>query len=200
MTDLLGNDADIMDITSGGSVPTRYCNAPGCDQPIALDAHRNTKKCPDHFVGAKGSAKPKKDAAPGMGGVHINLPPPGKADKKSEKAQTVAAGAEAMFGFIPMGLTMFGDPECAAIWATQLPEIAQQLGKLAEYHPGLVKLFAPVSSSGEGAAWFGLFLATTPALLATLAHHNLLPQKMAGGIAAAGRQLVEEDDAGSNPF
>jgi hypothetical protein len=33
-------------------------------------------------------------------------------------------------------------------------------------------------------AWFGLFMATSPVLLAILLHHNLLPEKIATSLAA----------------
>jgi hypothetical protein len=33
-------------------------------------------------------------------------------------------------------------------------------------------------------AWFGLFMATSPVILAILLHHNLLPEKIATSLAA----------------
>lgn len=171
------------DLLAATAATVRFCNEPDCGQPIAPDAHRNTKKCPDHFVGVAGkNRRGPRDKAPV---INVKLPGPPKADKKNVLANDVAAGAEAMLGFIPLGFGMFGDAQCAALWKGSLPSICEQIGRLSEFHPGIAKLFAPVSNAGEGAAWFGLFMAMSPVVIATLAHHGKLPPSLMEGIAAA---------------
>ena len=104
--------------------------------------------------------------------------------KANSEDAKLKAGALKLLGFIPLGFVLVGDATCSAAVEQALPAIADQLVALCEYHPNLKKILAPTETTGEAMAWFGLFMATSPVLLAILLHHNLLPEKIATSLAA----------------
>jgi hypothetical protein len=161
------------------------CQQPHCENP----PQEGSKNCEGH----KGKRAPKAADAPGP---TLHIPEAPKVTRKDARAQEVAAGAETMLGLVVMGLGLTGDEVCTAAWAAAVPQIAAQLGELSKYHPGIAKLFVSAGGGGEGVVWIGLGFAVAPALLATLAHHHMLPEGLAvkiGGITAA----VVADGAGA---
>lgn len=162
-----------------------------CQQPHCTNPREGTSaNCIDH----KGKRAPR--VADDREGPTLHIPEPKAPTRKDVKAQEVAAGAETMLGLVVMGLGLTGDDVCTAAWAAAVPQIAAQLGELSKYHPGLAKFFVSSGVGGEGTVWVGLGFAVAPALLATLAHHHMLPEGLAvkiGGITAA----VVADGAGA---
>ena len=160
-------------------LPELICQQPHCTNP----AEGRGANCIDH----KGKRAPKAgDDQPT--GPTLHIPEPKAPPRKDARAMEVAKGAETMLGLVVMGLGLTGDEVCTAAWQAAVPQIAAQLGELSRYHPGLAKLFVSSGVGGEGTVWIGLGFAVAPALLATLAHHNMLPQGLAvkiGGITAA---------------
>ena len=188
MTDLLDEAAQdsgpavVDDANSAGprtDEPELICQQPHCTNP----AEGRGANCIDHK--GKRSPKPGDDQPTGP---TLHIPEPKAPTRKDARAMEVAKGAETMLGLVVMGLGLTGDEVCTAAWQVAVPQIAAQLGELSRYHPGLAKLFVSSGVGGEGTVWIGLGFAVAPALLATLAHHNMLPQGLAvkiGGITAA---------------
>ena len=165
------------DHQEGTDAPELICQQPHCTNP----AEGRGANCIEH----KGKRAPRSGDDTGP---TLHIPEAPKVTRKDARAQEVAAGAETMLGLVVMGLGLTGDDVCTAAWAAAVPQIAAQLGELSKYHPGLAKFFVSSGVGGEGTVWIGLGFAVAPALLATLAHHNMLPQGLAvkiGGITAA---------------
>lgn len=180
MTDLLD---DTLEPGVAGAPPVDYCQRPGCDLPLPDGHHPMRKYCDEH---QPKQSKPKGDKPPKSVTVNFKTTAPKAA--KAGPAEEVRAGATSALTFVALGFQFVGDLECAAAIQAQTPQIAAQLGELAQYHPGLAKIFSPVNAQGEAAAWLGLAIAVAPVVIAILAHHNLLPTSVAeklGGLAGA---------------
>jgi len=180
MTDLLD---DTFEPGVAGAPPVDTCQRPGCDLPLPEGHHPMRKYCDEH---QPKQSKPKGDKAPKS--VTVNFKTSKPAAAKKGPAEDVRAGATSALTFVALGFQLVGDLECAVAVSAQTPQIAAQLGELAQYHPGLARIFSPVNAQGEAAAWIGLAIAVAPVVIAILAHHNLLPAAVAekiGGLAGA---------------
>ena len=148
----------------------RPCQRLGCPDFLPVGAIKTQKYCPEH--------QPKKKKL--LGGpsgplpprVTINVPKTG-ASKADSDAAKVEAGALSMFSLAATGLALV-DPVCAKAIYDAVPAIARQLGELSKFQPVLKKIFTPGEGTDESLAWVGLFLVTSPVIVAILAHHNLL--------------------------
>lgn len=166
-----------------GAPVVDYCQRDGCDEPLPQPHHPMRKYCDDH---QPKQSKPKTDKAPKSVTVNIKAPAAPKA-KKGPSADVVA-GSTQLLSFVSLGFSLVGDVECAAAVSGSAANIAAQLGELAVYHPGIAKIFSPMSASGETGAWIGLAIAVAPVVIAVLVHHELLPASIAekiGGLAGA---------------
>ena len=178
MTDTL----DDLEPGVAGAPPVDFCQKPGCENPLPDPHHPMRKYCDDH---QPKQSKPKTDKPPKSVTVNFKTTAPKAAKGPAEE---VRAGATSALTFVALGFQLVGDLECAAAISAQTPQIAAQLGELAQYHPAIAKIFSPVNAQGEAAAWLGLAIAVAPVVIAILAHHNLLPASVAeklGGIAGA---------------
>ena len=188
MTDLLD---DVIFDEADPSGPT--CPFPAddgiCGLPIPVKGepgyHYMRRYCDEHKPEPQKAKPKKKERAPRSVQPKITVQVGSNREPKvnSEDAK-LKAGALKLLGFIPLGFALTGDAVCQAAVEQALPAIADQLVALCEYHPGLKKILAPTESTGEAMAWFGLFMATSPVILAILLHHNLLPEKIATSLAA----------------
>ncbi len=177
----------------------RICADPDCENPLASDAHKFARYCPEHAKGArpksaKPRGRPRKDTPPKIV-FDINS----KSTGESAMVQRVQKGAEAYLKVASLGLQMMGDEVCAAAVAAGSKELAAALAQLSKYQPALQKIFAPISASDQTAAWLGVAVASAPVLLPVLAHHNLLPKK-AGVLLSGfmvGSQMEADDASGS---
>jgi hypothetical protein len=167
---------------------SRLCRYDGCTNVLSPDLAKRIKYCDEHRPDSHGRRPGENDKAPrvviDIGGKNKG----GRAAAKDQRAADVAEAAVPLLSLIVSGLALSGDEVCTAAWLKQVPQIAVQLGELSRYHPGLAKLFISTGGDNEFTAWMGLSMSVLPALIATLAHHNLLPEKMAahiGGIAVA---------------
>lgn len=147
----------------------RPCQRLGCSDFLPAGAIKTQKYCPEH--------QPKKKNLGGPAGplpprVTINVPKTG-ASKTDSDAAKVEAGALSMFSLAATGLALV-DPVCAKAVLDAVPAIARQLGELSKFQPVLKKIFTPGEGTGEALAWVGLFLVTSPVIVAILAHHNFL--------------------------
>lgn len=118
--------------------------------------------------------------------------------KSSPAIAAVEEGAAQMLNLIPMIMAMTGDEVCPPEIAKAIPAIAHQLAVLSTYHPFIKKIFASGESTGEAMAWLGLIIATSPVIIAILAHHDLVSGKIAERIAVAaafGKAVAESADA-----
>lgn len=123
----------------------------------------------------------------------VKVPSPAKS-KLDDRQQAVEQGFIDMMGIVPMGMAAFGDEVCPPAIKAALPAIGHQIAILSKYHPVLAKIFADGEISGELMAWFGLLLATTPVLIAVLAHHDMVPETIAKRVAytaAMGPAIME---------
>jgi hypothetical protein len=213
VSDLAGSDlSGIVGDVPPGSIddpaddPRVECARDGCTNtfvrgPGAGAAQR--KYCDDHKLKSGGTKKKGRDRRPrSTGGVNINLGGPApRTTNKDAKAAEVEGGARAMLGLLVAGLALTGDEVCTEAWDKALPRICAQLGELSKYHPGLVTVFAPASESSETGLWLGLAMATLPAVTVTMAHHHVLPEKLAARIAGTAQAAVEaaEQAAGTEP-
>jgi len=167
-----------------GAPPVDFCQRPGCENPLPENHHPMRKYCDEHQP--KQSKTKKGDTAPSSVTVNFKTSTP-KSSKKGP-SEEVVAGATSVLSFVSLGFQLVGDVECATAVSAQAPQIAAQLGELAIYHPGIAKIFSPVNSQGEMAAWIGLAIAVAPVVIAILVHHNLMPAGLAeklGGLAGA---------------
>lgn len=151
--------------------PDRPCQRLGCPNHLPVGAISTQRYCPEH------QPKKKKKNLGGPAGplpprVTINVPRTG-ASKTDSDAAKVEAGALSMFSLAATGLALV-DPVCAKAVLDAVPAIARQLGELSKFQPVLKKIFTPGEGTGEALAWVGLFLVTSPVIVAILAHHNLL--------------------------
>jgi hypothetical protein len=180
MTDLLDTP-----IETGFDVCQKVVNGELCGIPLPEGHHPMRKYCDEHQPAAS-KPKAKKvegtDVPPRSVNINFKTPTPKKTKAESDAA-IVKDGAEKMLGMLPLVFLMVGDVECSETLANSVPQIAAQLGALAEYHPGLKKVFAPMESSGEAMAWIGLAIAVAPVIIGILVHHNLLSPKMAQTLA-----------------
>jgi hypothetical protein len=167
----------------------RICQRDGCDTVISPDAHRLTKYCPEHAPVPK-PKKPKDKAPKSTVNVNLGGPPP-RPSSKDKRAAEVEAGARVMLSLLVTGIGIAGDDVCAGAWNAAIPRLATQLGELSRYHPGLEKVFAPVGEGGELGLWLGFGTVLAPPLVATLAHHHVLPDALAARIAGTAQAAVE---------
>lgn len=193
MTDTLDRD-DVERPGVAGASSVTTCQREGCGVALPLEGdpgfHPMRKYCDEHQPGKRKAKAPKVE--PGGEGLppSVNLTldlggkGKGKATKGDADAAKVAAGAERMLGLIPLVLAMTGDQVCPPAIAEAIPAIAAQLGELARYHKGLVKVFAGGEGTGEAVAWLGLMAATTPVVITVLAHHGLISKSVADRFAA----------------
>ena len=163
---------------ANGQPSVTNCQRPGCELTLPTEGepgyHRMRKYCDDHQPKATQKAK-RADRQPRS--VHVDLRPP-KATKNTE-LERLEQGALRLLGFLPLAMALANDEVCGDALTNALPAIAKQLALVAEYHPALAKILAPTSeATGEAMAWFGLFMATSPVLLAVLVHHHVLPAKI----------------------
>lgn len=124
---------------------------------------------------------------------NVTIPKP-SSSKLDARQSAVEQGFIDMMGLIPMAMAAFGDEVCPPTIKAALPGIAHQVAILSKYHPVLAKIFADGELPGELVAWFGLILATSPAVIAVLAHHELVPPLVAERVAyaaAMGPSVVE---------
>jgi hypothetical protein len=161
-----------------GAPTVDFCQRDGCEEALPQPHHPMRKYCDEHQP-----KKPKADKAPPSVTVNVKMPA-AKTTKiaKGPKADVIA-GATSALTFVSFGFSMVGDAQCAAVVQASAPNIANQLGELAEYHPGLAKIFAASSISGEAGAWIGLSIAIAPVVIAILVHHDLIPPALAERLA-----------------
>jgi hypothetical protein len=190
MTDLL-DDVLVEDEFSGGPLCPFPTDEGICGVPIPVKGepgyHYMRRYCDEHKpdTSYKPKAKPKKrDKTPRSVQPKITVQVGSNREpRKNTEDEKLKAGALKLLGFIPLGFALTGDATCQKAVEQALPAIADQLVALCEYHPGLKKILAPTETTGEAMAWFGLFMATSPVLIAILIHHNLLPEKIAVTLA-----------------
>ena len=157
--------------------PPRICKREDCNTPLGPDAHKLQQYWFEHQPQKGG----KRDTPPRVT-VNVNNKAP-RATKADTDAAKVREGAERMLGLLPIAFFAVGDTQCGLALQAQIPAIAKQLGELAEFHPGLKKIFAPTESTGEAMAWLGLAIAVAPVIMAILVHHNLVSEKLATTLA-----------------
>jgi hypothetical protein len=179
---------DLLDQTAASTVfdvCQKIVDGELCAIPLPEGHHPNRKFCDEHQPAA---SKPKKvkaepgDVPPRSVNINFKTPTP-KKTKADTDAALVREGAEKMLGLLPIVLAVTGDAVCAENIQIAIPQIAAQLGALAEFHPGLKKVFAPMETTGEAMAWIGLAIAVAPVIIGVLVHHNLLSPKMAQTLA-----------------
>ena len=180
MTDLLDTQVE-----TGFDICQKVVNGHLCGIPLPLGHHPMRKYCDEHQPAAsKPKAKKTESSDTPPRSVNINFKTPtAKKTKADTDGAAVKDGAEKMLGLLPLIFAMAGDIECSETINNAVPQIAAQLGALAEYHPGLKKIFAPMESTGEAMAWVGLAIAVAPVIIGILVHHKLLSPKMAQTLA-----------------
>jgi hypothetical protein len=159
----------------------RTCATEGCENELPEKSSHFRKYCDEHMV-----ARPKsRDKAPRS--VSINLP----RQPVTKKARDSERVAQAMLGYLGIMEGLFraaNDDVCADAVKRAAPGLAQAVGSLAEYHPVLVKVLAPLKATGEATAWLMAVVAVGPLVLTVLAHHELIDKTLAerlGVVAAA---------------
>jgi len=173
-----------------GAPPVDNCVK--CGAPLPEGHHPMRRYCDDHL--------PKKKKKPGATdrvppSIKVDMRPP--ATKRGSDLEKYEEAALRLLGFMPLGFAMAGDEVCAKAIGDAVPAIAHQLALLAEYHPGLAKLLAPSSTTGEAMVWLGLVMAVMPPITAILVHHKVLPPKMAEMLGASflGAQVSQDNVA-----
>jgi len=147
-------------LPEGHHVTRRYCD--GCKRGGALHSRTERDKPPT---------------------VKFEVKPPRATNAKDATKVKVAGAATAWIGLAAVAIEAAGDKVCADALKASAPSIAAQLAELSEYHPGIVKVLAPVEASGEVAVWIALVIAVSPIILTVLAHHELIPASWAERIA-----------------
>ena len=152
MTDLLDTQVE-----TGFDICQKMVNGNLCGIPLPLGHHPMRKYCDEHQPAAsKPKAKKTESSDTPPRSVNINFKTPtAKKTKADTDGAAVKDGAEKMLGLLPLIFAMAGDIDCSETINNAVPQIAAQLGALAEYHPGLKKIFAPMESTGEAMAWVG---------------------------------------------
>jgi hypothetical protein len=170
-----------------GAPSVSTCQKDGCGLALPVKGeqgfHPMRKYCDDHQPKAKYKEDRMPPSAKGPT-INVNIPKP-NAPKKGTELEKLEEGAQRLLGFLPLTFALANDEVCMTAVQQALPQIAHQLALVAEYHPGLAKILAPVESTGEAMAWMGLVMAITPVILAILSHHNLLPKKIGETLGAA---------------
>lgn len=164
-----------------GEPPVHECQK--CGVALPEGHHPMQRYCADHQPKKKKAKPAGEDVPPRTVNVNIKAPTP-RANKKGSDAELVRAGAEKMLGLLPLAFLMAGDQVCSETMQRQVSAIAAQLGELAEFHPGLKKVFAPAESTGEAMAWMGLLIAVAPVVVGILVHHDLVSPQLATTLAA----------------
>lgn len=164
----------------------RVCKTEGCDNLLPDGSAPARKYCEVHFVGAKGSAKPKAEKAPKL---VLEMGGKGRGGTKDARAEQTAQGATAFATLLSTGFVMAGDNVCGGAIAAGAPAWGQAVGELSKYQPILSTLFAPAGGDNQFGAILGVLLTTGGMLLPVLAHHGMLPDslgaKMGGVFVAA---------------
>lgn len=174
----------------------RYCqyvdpeSGAACTEPLPDNAHVTRRFCVGHQRGGHLLKKAKADKAP-RGHVNVTVKPPSpRRTPKGDDVARVVGAVNAYLGLAAKILKARGDEQCATTIGDSAQGIAESVGEIARYHPGIAKMLAPVEATGEAAAWIGLLVAVSPVIVAILAHHELLPQSVADkvsvGVAVTG--------------
>lgn len=166
-------------------VPERLCPWPHpetgelCGLPIPAGAHHSRVYCDLHKEGGPGR-KTKRDKAPKSVNLNVKVPTaPGPKAKPTSDEERVTA---AMLGYLGLAEGLFrmaNDEVCADALKKAAPQLAASVGQLAKYHPGMVKVLAPLKATGEATAWLSLVVAVAPLVIAILAHHELIDKTLA---------------------
>lgn len=194
------------------------CAKEGCTNFLPLPGepgyHRLRKYCDDDQPKqSSGAAKRRAKLEPNDNEpaptrvVNNNFtikPTPTKSTKPTGAVAEVEAAATEMLNLVPMLLALTGDDVCTPEIANAIPNIAHQLAVLSKYHPFIKKIFISGEGSGEFMAWLGLLIVVSPVLVTVLAHHNLIPEKIANRLATAavfGQVIAQavNDEGGDGP-
>lgn len=183
-------NAETFDVTPNEQ-PGVGDNAPAtfCQRVIYIDGEEELCGVPLPLKGEEGYSRTRKycgDHQPNKGNKSTKSPRPAKLPKSVElpstpldpKLKEMEKAAAFYLDFLPLVFGLLDDEVCAAALTKQVPAIARQIALLTKYHPALAKLLTPGESVGEAMAWGGLAIAASPAIIAILVHHNLVPEKM----------------------